>query len=64
MVRLPGYVVPLEQTAQGMRELLLVPHFGACIHTPPPPANQVVHVVLERPNKSLSTMDTIYLAGP
>ncbi|SIQ60794.1 DUF3299 domain-containing protein [Pseudacidovorax sp. RU35E] len=63
VVRLPGYVVPLEQTAQGMRELLLVPHFGACIHTPPPPANQVVHVVLERPNKSLGTMDTIWVTG-
>lgn len=62
-VRLPGYVVPLEETAKGMRELLLVPHFGACIHTPPPPSNQIVHVRLQQPSKSLSTMDTVWISG-
>ena len=25
-------------------EFLLVPYFGACIHVPPPPSNQIVHV--------------------
>ncbi len=44
-IRLPGYVVPLEITAGGtVEELLLVPYFGACIHVPPPPSNQIVHV--------------------
>lgn len=43
-VRLPGYVVPLDFDGQSkMKEFLLVPYYGACIHTPPPPANQVVH---------------------
>lgn len=63
LVRLPGYVVPLEQTAQGLRELLLVPHYGACIHTPPPPANQIVHVRLETPARSVGTMDTVWISG-
>lgn len=62
-IRIPGYVVPLEETAQGLRELLLVPHYGACIHTPPPPSNQIIHVLLEQPKKSLSTMDTIWVSG-
>jgi hypothetical protein len=39
-VRIPGYVVPLEQTKEGVKEFLLVPYFGACIHSPPPPSNQ------------------------
>lgn len=44
-VRIPGYVVPLDLDDAGrVRELLLVPWFGACIHVPPPPANQIVHV--------------------
>ena len=43
-VRLPGYVVPLEDLAAGIKEFLLVPYFGACVHSPPPPANQIVHV--------------------
>ncbi|MBW0159528.1 DUF3299 domain-containing protein [Sinorhodobacter sp. B57] len=44
-VRLPGYVLPLEFKDRKAVEFLLVPTIGACIHTPPPPANQVVHVV-------------------
>ena len=45
-VRLPGYVVPLEEVKGELKEFLLVPYFGACIHSPPPPANQIVHVTL------------------
>lgn len=47
-VRLPGYMVSLESNALGIREFLLVPYFGACIHVPPPPSNQVVHVFADR----------------
>jgi len=47
-VRLAGFTVPLEFTDTTLKEFLLVPYFGACIHVPPPPANQIVHVVLER----------------
>ncbi len=49
LVRLPGFVVALEGTAEGITEFLLVPYFGACIHVPPPPANQIVHVLPRRP---------------
>jgi len=44
-VRLAGFTVTLERNDKGIREFLLVPYFGACIHTPPPPANQIVHVL-------------------
>ena len=43
-VRLPGYVLPLEFNDQKVVEFLLVPTVGACIHTPPPPPNQIVLV--------------------
>jgi len=47
-VKLPGYIVPLDVTEEGrVTEFLLVPYFGACIHVPPPPSNQVVHVTSE-----------------
>ncbi len=49
IVRLPGYVLPLEITGKQVTEFLLVPWVGACIHTPPPPANQIVHVKAETP---------------
>ncbi|WXL26519.1 DUF3299 domain-containing protein [Ectopseudomonas mendocina] len=47
-VKLPGYIVPLDVTEEGrVTEFLLVPYFGACIHVPPPPSNQIVHVTSE-----------------
>ncbi|HWV11632.1 DUF3299 domain-containing protein [Pseudomonas sp. GD03944] len=47
-VKLPGYIVPLDVTDEGrVTEFLLVPYFGACIHVPPPPSNQIVHVRAE-----------------
>jgi len=61
-VRLPGFVVPLEETKQGLKEFLLVPYFGACIHSPPPPANQIVHVLPARP-AAFKSMDTVWVSG-
>jgi len=47
-VKLPGYIVPLDVTEEGrVPEFLLVPYFGACIHVPPPPSNQILHVTSE-----------------
>lgn len=43
-IKIPGYVVPLEFDGDQVSEFLLVPYAGACIHTPPPPANQIIHV--------------------
>lgn len=48
-VSLAGYVVPLEFEGTKVRQFLLVPFYGACIHVPPPPANQIVLVRLDRP---------------
>ena len=36
-IRIPGFIVPLENQRGQVTEFLLVPYFGACIHTPPPP---------------------------
>jgi uncharacterized protein len=43
-VRIGGYVVSLDFDATKVKEFLLVPFVGACIHVPPPPANQIVYV--------------------
>ncbi|MGD9308003.1 MAG: DUF3299 domain-containing protein [Desulfosarcina sp.] len=42
VVRLPGYVLPLAYDEELVTEFLLVPWVGACIHTPPPPPNQII----------------------
>lgn len=62
-VRIPGYVVPLEETKDGLKEFLLVPYFGACIHTPPPPANQIIHVLPRQPAKGVRSMDAVWISG-
>ena len=62
-VKLPGYVVPLDEVDGALIEFLLVPYFGACIHTPPPPANQIVHVIPEKPVKGFGAMATVWVSG-
>lgn len=62
-VKIAGFVVPLEREGNSLREFLLVPYFGACIHVPPPPANQVVHVVSPKPVPNTATMDTVWVSG-
>lgn len=62
-VQIPGYVVPLEGQRHGASEFLLVPYFGACIHSPPPPANQIIHVVMQQPAKDLRAMDVVRVRG-
>ncbi|MEO0425559.1 MAG: DUF3299 domain-containing protein, partial [Pseudomonadota bacterium] len=48
MVRIPGYMVPLDFAKdRKLSRFLLVPYFGACIHTPPPPPNQIVFVTAD-----------------
>jgi uncharacterized protein len=44
-VRIPGYMVPIDFDGVAATEFLLVPYVGACIHVPPPPPNQIVHVL-------------------
>lgn len=63
LVKLPGYLVPLEEVRGELKEFLLVPYFGACIHTPPPPANQIVFVVPKTAAKGFRAMDTVWVSG-
>lgn len=63
MVRLPGYMVPLEFEEDGVRNFLLVPFVGACIHVPPPPANQIVLVTSETPYPAQDYFDAVTVTG-
>ena len=48
LVKIPGFTVPLEDFASSATEFLLVPYVGACIHTPPPPPNQLVYIEMDQ----------------
>lgn len=62
-VRIPGFVVPLEGDAKTIREFLLVPYFGACIHVPPPPANQLILVTPTKPIPADWNMVPVWVSG-
>ncbi|MBD0704999.1 MULTISPECIES: DUF3299 domain-containing protein [unclassified Pseudomonas] len=64
-IRLPGYIVPLEVSEEGRTtDFLLVPYFGACIHVPPPPSNQIVHVKSEIGVKLDELYQPYWVEGP
>ncbi|MEY8879132.1 MAG: DUF3299 domain-containing protein [Leptothrix sp. (in: b-proteobacteria)] len=62
-VRIAGYLVPLDEVKGDISEFLLVPYFGACIHTPPPPSNQIVHVLPAQPVKGIKGMTPVWISG-
>ena len=62
-VRIPGFLVPLETDGEQIREFLLVPYFGACVHVPPPPANQLIHVIPDQPVPAGWNMLPVWVEG-
>lgn len=63
-VKLAGFVVPIEGDGEKLSEFLLVPYFGACIHVPPPPANQTVYVKVTKADAKIrKAFDTVWVTG-
>ncbi len=62
--RIPGFVVPLK-TTDDMRilEFFLVPYYGACIHVPPPPPNQIIHVKYEEGFTLEALYEPVWIEG-
>lgn len=62
-IRMPGFIIPFDVSAEGVTSFMLVPYVGACIHTPPPPANQLVVVNTKRPWPSDQLWDPVWVTG-
>lgn len=63
-VRVPGFIVPLDDADQEGAEFLLVPYYGACVHTPPPPPNQMAFVrMMGRQTVKLALFDAVWMEG-
>ena len=62
-VRIGGYVVPLDFDATKVKEFLLVPFVGACIHVPPPPPNQIIYVKAADAFEIAGQFDPVYVTG-
>lgn len=63
MIRIPGFVVPLSGEDQRIDRFFLVPYFGACIHTPPPPSNQIIDTHFEPGTRLENLYDAVWITG-
>lgn len=63
IVRLPGFIVPIDMEGTAVTAFILVPFVGACIHVPPPPANQLVFVTTEKPYESKGLYEAVNVTG-
>jgi len=63
LVRIPGYLVPLDFEGTAVTSGLLVPYVGACIHVPPPPPNQLIFVYAEAPYEGHGLFEAVYVTG-
>jgi hypothetical protein len=62
-VRMNGFVVPIEYDGTGVSAFILVPYVGACVHVPPPPANQLVFVTTEEPFETKGLFAAVTVTG-
>ena len=64
LVRIAGYVVPLDFNARNtLSEFLLAPYFGACVHAPPPPPNQIIYVTAKPAAKLKDLWGAVWAEG-
>ena len=63
IVRLPGFIVPIDYSGTGVTAFILVPFVGACVHVPPPPANQLVFVTTETPYETKGLFEPVNVIG-
>ena len=63
IVKIPGYIVPLDYSGTGVTEFMLVPYVGACIHVPPPPPNQLVYVTTDKPWDTMTLWEPVWVTG-
>lgn len=63
-IRLAGFIVPLDFNEQKMfTSFFLVPYYGACIHVPPPPPNQIVYVRIPQGLEIMDIYNPFWVEG-
>ncbi|HVO98124.1 MAG TPA: DUF3299 domain-containing protein [Bryobacteraceae bacterium] len=63
LIRIEGYVVPLEDEMKESAEFLVVSSSGACIHTPPPPPNRIIYVKMAANNRAKVEIGKLFWVG-
>ena len=63
IVRLAGFIIPIDYSGTGVTAFILVPYVGACIHGPPPPSNQLVLVTTDKPYENDGLFEPVVVTG-
>jgi hypothetical protein len=63
VIRLPGFIVPIDYSGTGVTAFILVPFVGACVHVPPPPPNQLVFVTTSEPYENSGLYEAVNVTG-
>ena len=62
-IKMPGFIIPIDISGDGVTSFILVPYVGACIHVPPPPPNQLVFVSTKVPWPSERLWEAVWVTG-
>ncbi len=62
-IKMPGFIIPIDISNNGVTSFVLVPYVGACLHVPPPPPNQLVFVTTQTPWPSDNLWDAVWVTG-
>lgn len=63
-VKIPGFIVPIESEENAnVTEFFIVPYFGACLHLPPPPPNQIIYANYPQGIELTSLYDAFWISG-
>ena len=62
-IKMTGFIIPIDISADGVTSFILVPYVGACIHVPPPPPNQLVFVTTKVPWPSERLWEAVWVTG-
>ncbi len=62
-IKIPGFIIPLEDNQDVVREFLFVPSPMSCVHVPPPPPNQIIHVQMASGKVAKMSYGPVWLFG-
>ena len=62
-IQLKGYMLPLDFSKKQVSEFLLLPYIPSCMHVPPPPSTQIIHVKMNKGSSAKQSYFPVEVLG-
>lgn len=62
-ITIKGFMMPLDYDSKAVVEFLFMPYVPACMHVPPPPANQLILVKMQKGLKVTPSFSPVEMTG-